>query len=184
MSITEPREMNKSACKWQGRPSRGIPTPSGYLYLTRHLPRNITLTWVSNPATDERVRTRKTGGKETQLYITMIKCSGLGGRKRHAFKINCSGRIRRRPEKEPRPRLRPCLRQSPPRPRTTTQAGGSLPRRWLPDRARARGGRVEPLDFSQGGFIFVREAIPLADPLQIHDVVRSKHGEAPPDAVM
>jgi hypothetical protein len=43
---------------------------------------------------------------------------------------------------------------------------------------------VEPLDFSQGGFIFVREAIPLADPLQIHDVVGSKHGEGPPDAVM
>jgi hypothetical protein len=50
--------------------------------------------------------------------------------------------------------------------------------------ARARGGRVEPLDFSQGGFIFVREAIPLADPLQIHDVVGSKHGEGPPDAVV
>jgi hypothetical protein len=50
--------------------------------------------------------------------------------------------------------------------------------------ARARGGRVEPLDFSQGGFIFVREAIPLADPLQIHDVVGSKHGEGPPDVVV
>jgi hypothetical protein len=35
-------------------------------------------------------------------------------------------------------------------------------------RARARSGRVEPLDFIQGGFIFVREAIPLADPLQIY----------------
>jgi hypothetical protein len=31
--------------------------------------------------------------------------------------------------------------------------------------ARARGGRVEPLDFSQGGFIFVKKAIPLANPL-------------------
>jgi hypothetical protein len=50
--------------------------------------------------------------------------------------------------------------------------------------ARARGGCVEPLDFSQGGFIFIREAIPLADPLQIHDVVGSKHGEGPPDAVV
>jgi hypothetical protein len=38
--------------------------------------KKITLTWVSNPATDERVRIRKTGGKETQPYITMIKCSG------------------------------------------------------------------------------------------------------------
>jgi hypothetical protein len=50
--------------------------------------------------------------------------------------------------------------------------------------ARARGGRVEPLDFSQGGFIFVREAIPLADPLQIHDIVGSKHDEGPPDAMV
>ena len=48
----------------------------------------------------------------------------------------------------------------------------------------ARGGRVEPLDFRQGGFIFVGVAIPLADPLQIHDIVGSKHGEGPPDAVM
>jgi hypothetical protein len=49
---------------------------------------------------------------------------------------------------------------------------------------RARGGRDEPLDFSQGGFVFVRKAIPLADPLQIHDIVGSKHGEGPPDAVV
>jgi hypothetical protein len=48
----------------------------------------------------------------------------------------------------------------------------------------ARDGHVEPLDFSQGGFIFVREAIPLADPLQIHDIVGSKHGEGPPDAMV
>jgi hypothetical protein len=44
--------------------------------------------------------------------------------------------------------------------------------------ARARGGRVEPLDFSQGGFIFVKEAIPLADPLQIHDVVEASMAKA------
>jgi hypothetical protein len=75
--------MNKGACKWQGRPSRGIPTPLGYGYLTRRLLRKIILTWVSNPATNERVRIRKTGGKETQPYITMIKCLGLGSRKRH-----------------------------------------------------------------------------------------------------
>jgi hypothetical protein len=83
ISVTEPRETNKSACKWQGRPSRGIPTPPGYGYLTRHLPRKITLTWVSNPATNERVRIRETGGKETQLYITTTKCSGLGSHERH-----------------------------------------------------------------------------------------------------
>jgi hypothetical protein len=83
ISVTGPQETNKSPCKWQGRPSQGTPTPLGYGYLTRRLPRKITLTWVSNPATDERVRICKTGGKETQPYITMIKCSGLGGHKRH-----------------------------------------------------------------------------------------------------
>jgi hypothetical protein len=76
ISVTGPQETNKSACKWQGRPSRGTPTPLGYGYLTRRLPRKITLTWVSNPTTDERVQIRKTGGKEKQPYITMIKCSG------------------------------------------------------------------------------------------------------------
>jgi hypothetical protein len=83
ISVTGPQETNKGACKWQGRPCRGIPTPLRYGYLTRRLPQKITLTWVSNPATDERFRIRKIGGKETQAYITIIKCSGLGGRKRH-----------------------------------------------------------------------------------------------------
>jgi hypothetical protein len=83
ISVTEPRETNKSACKRQGRPSRGTPTPPGYGYLTRHLPRKITLTWVSDLATDEQVWIRETGGKETQLYITTTKRSGLGGHERH-----------------------------------------------------------------------------------------------------
>jgi hypothetical protein len=83
ISVTEPREANKSACKRQGRQSRGTPTPPGYGHLTRHLPRKITLTWISDPATDEQVRIRETGGKETQLYITTTKCSRLGGRERH-----------------------------------------------------------------------------------------------------
>jgi hypothetical protein len=99
ISVTEPREMNKSACKWQGRPSRGIPTPPGYEYLTRHLLRKITLTWVSNPASGERVRTRETGGKETQLYITTTKCSDLGGHKRH---IHIQNKLLRQNQASPR----------------------------------------------------------------------------------
>jgi hypothetical protein len=83
ISVTGPHETNKGACKWQGRPSRGTPTLLGYGYLTRHLPRKMTLTWASYPATDERARKRKTEGKGAQPYITIIKCSGLGGRKRH-----------------------------------------------------------------------------------------------------
>jgi hypothetical protein len=81
--VTEPRKTNKSACKRQSRPSRGTPTPPGYGYLTRHLPQKITLTRISDSATDEQVRILKTGGKETQLYNTTTKCSGLGGRERH-----------------------------------------------------------------------------------------------------
>jgi hypothetical protein len=131
ISVTGPQETNKGACKWQGRPSRGIPTPLGYGYLTHRLPRKITLTWVSNPATDERVRICKTGGKETQPYITMIKCSGLGGRRRHTFIQN---KLLRQNQASPGEgaalRLHP--RRDLPRHRTTAQAGGSLPRRWSP----------------------------------------------------
>jgi hypothetical protein len=67
ISVAEPRETNKSACKRQGRPSRGTPTPPGYGYLTRHLSRKITLTRISDSATDEQVQILETGGKETQL---------------------------------------------------------------------------------------------------------------------
>jgi hypothetical protein len=83
ISVTEPRETNKSACKRQGRPSRGTPTTLGYGYLTRHLSRKITLTRISDSATDEQVQILETGGKETQLYNTTTKCSGLGGSERH-----------------------------------------------------------------------------------------------------
>jgi hypothetical protein len=79
----EPRETIKSACKRQGRPSRGTPTPPGYRYLTRHLSRKITLTRISDSATDEQVRILETVGKEMQLYNTTITCLGLGSRKKH-----------------------------------------------------------------------------------------------------
>jgi hypothetical protein len=65
ISVTEPRETNKSACKRQGRPSRGTPTPPGYRYLTRHLLRKITLTRISDSATDKQVLVLETRGKET-----------------------------------------------------------------------------------------------------------------------
>jgi hypothetical protein len=83
ISVAGPQEANEGACKWQGRPSRGTPTPLGYEYLTRHLPRKMTPTWRSHPATDERGRIRKMEGKGAQPYTTIIKCSGLSGRKRH-----------------------------------------------------------------------------------------------------
>jgi hypothetical protein len=83
ISVAGHQEANEGACKWQGRPSRGTPTPLGYGYLTRHLPRKMTPTWASHPATAEWRRIRKMEGKGAQLYTTIIKCSGLSGRKRH-----------------------------------------------------------------------------------------------------
>jgi hypothetical protein len=160
--------------------------PLGYGYLTRHLPQKMTPTWASHPATDERGRTRKMKGKGARLYTTIVKVFGpQRPQKTHVH------------SKETAPvELGVARRRS--------RALGFVPafgkvhpglgrrRRWedlcleggCQHYARARGGRVEPLDFSQGGFIFVREAIPLAEPLQIHDVVGSKHNEGPPDAVV
>jgi hypothetical protein len=125
-------------------------------------------------------------GKGAQLYITIIKCSGLNGRKRHICiqrKIAParSDVVRRRSRAlgfiPTLGKVRPGLGRRRRREDLCLEGG-------CQHRARAHGGRVEPLDFSQGGFIFVREAIPLADLLHIHDVVGSKHGEGPPDAVM
>jgi hypothetical protein len=79
---------SKSACKRQGRPSRGTPTPPGYRYLTRHLPRKVTLTRINDFATDEQVRILETRGKETQLYNTTTKCLGLGSHERHMHAPN------------------------------------------------------------------------------------------------
>jgi hypothetical protein len=45
--------------------------------------KKITLTRISDSATDEQVWILEMGGKETQLYNTTTKCSGLGGRERH-----------------------------------------------------------------------------------------------------
>jgi hypothetical protein len=74
--------MSKSACKRQGRPSRGTPTPPGYGYLTHHLLRKVTLARISDSATDKQVLILETTGKETQLYNTTIRCLGLGGCKK------------------------------------------------------------------------------------------------------
>jgi hypothetical protein len=79
---------NKSARKRQGRPSRGTPTPLGYRYLTRHLPRKVTLTRINDFATDEQVLILETRGKETQLYNTTTKCLGLGSHERHMHAPN------------------------------------------------------------------------------------------------
>jgi hypothetical protein len=74
--------------KRQGRPSRGIPTPPGYGYLTHHLPREATLAHTDNSVTDEEVQILETRGKETQLYNTARVCLGLSGRRKHTLQDN------------------------------------------------------------------------------------------------
>jgi hypothetical protein len=81
-------QASKSARKRQGRPSQGTPTPPGYGYLTRHLPRKVTLARISDSATDEQVWILETRGKETQLYNTTIRCLGLGGHEKHMHTPN------------------------------------------------------------------------------------------------
>jgi hypothetical protein len=78
----------RSARKRQGRPSRGIPTPPGYGYLTHHLPREATLARTDNSVTDEKVQILETRGKGTQLYNTARVCLGLGGRRKHTLQDN------------------------------------------------------------------------------------------------
>jgi hypothetical protein len=75
----------QECAKRQGRPSRGIPTPPGYRYLTHHLPREATLAHTDNSATDKKVQILETRGKETQLYNTARVCLGLGGRRKHTL---------------------------------------------------------------------------------------------------
>jgi hypothetical protein len=72
--------------KRQGRPSRGTPTPPGYL--THHLPREATLARTNISVTDKKVQILETRGKETQLYNTARVCLGLGGRRKHTLQDN------------------------------------------------------------------------------------------------
>jgi hypothetical protein len=46
---------SKRGFKWQGRPSRGTPTPPGYGYLTRRLPRKAAHARLSGSATNRQV---------------------------------------------------------------------------------------------------------------------------------
>jgi hypothetical protein len=106
------------------------------------------------------------------------------------FKTNCSGRIRHRPGEEQHPRFVSTLSAA----STLSEIRLGLGRRrkqkdfhlegGRQHRAWARDGRVKPLNFGQGSFIFVGKTVPLADPLQIHIVVGSEHGKGPPNTVM
>ena len=79
----------------QGRQSRGTPTPPGYGYLTRHLPRKVAHARISDSVTDEQVLMLETRGKK---HGFIPKCSGLSSHKEqtHVFGVTMVPRLRRR----------------------------------------------------------------------------------------
>jgi hypothetical protein len=69
-------KLSKRGLEWQGRPSRGTPTPPGYGYLTRHLPRRATHTRLSGSARRQASPNAR-NEEETQYYTRIPRCSGL-----------------------------------------------------------------------------------------------------------
>jgi hypothetical protein len=68
-------ELSKKSLGWQGRSSRGTPTPPGYRYLTRHLPHRATHTWLSSSGS--RQASPGARNEEETRYCTQIpRCSG------------------------------------------------------------------------------------------------------------
>ena len=78
----------------QGRPSRGTPTPPGYGYLTRHLPRKVAHARISDSATGEQVLMLETRGKK---HGFIPKCLGLSSHKEqtHVLGVTMVPRLRR-----------------------------------------------------------------------------------------
>jgi hypothetical protein len=71
-------KLSKRSLERQGRPSRGTPTPPGYGYLTRHLPRKATHARLSGSASRQASPSAR-NEEETQHYAQIPECSGLSG---------------------------------------------------------------------------------------------------------
>jgi hypothetical protein len=69
-------KLSKRGLKRQGRPSRGTPTPPGYGYLTRHLPRKVTHARLSGSVSRHASPSAQNEG-ETRYYTQIPRCSGL-----------------------------------------------------------------------------------------------------------
>jgi hypothetical protein len=69
-------KLSKRGPEWQGRPSRGTPTPPGYEYLTRHLSRRATHIRLSGSASRQASPSAR-NEEETRLHAQTPKCSGL-----------------------------------------------------------------------------------------------------------
>jgi hypothetical protein len=68
-------KLSKRSLEWQGRPSRGTPTPPGYGYLTRHLPHMATHTRLSGSASRQASPSAQ-NEEETRLHAQIPRCSG------------------------------------------------------------------------------------------------------------
>jgi hypothetical protein len=79
----------------QGRSSRRTPTPPGYRYLTRHLPRKVAHARISDSATDKQVLMLETRGKKHDF---IPKCSGVSSHRErtHVLGVTRVPRLRRR----------------------------------------------------------------------------------------
>jgi hypothetical protein len=73
-------KLSERSLERQGRPSRGTPTPPGYRYLTRHLPRKATHTRLSGSARRQASPSAR-NEEETRHYDQIPKCSGLSSHK-------------------------------------------------------------------------------------------------------
>jgi hypothetical protein len=69
-------KLSKRSLEWQGRPSRGTPTPPGYGYLTRHLPHKATHAWLSGSASRQASPSAR-NKEETRHHAQIPRCSGL-----------------------------------------------------------------------------------------------------------
>jgi hypothetical protein len=69
-------KLSKRSLERQGRPSLGTPTPPGYGYLTRHLPRRATHARLSGSASRQASPSARNEG-ETWYYTQIPRCSGL-----------------------------------------------------------------------------------------------------------
>jgi hypothetical protein len=69
-------KLSKRGLEWQGRPSRATPTPPGYGYLTRHLPRKATHARLSGSASRQASPSAR-NEEETRLHAQIPRCSGL-----------------------------------------------------------------------------------------------------------
>jgi hypothetical protein len=75
-------ELSKGSLERQGRSSRGTPTPPGYVYLTRHLPRRATHARLSGLASRQASPSAQ-NEEETWLHAKIPRCSGPDSHNEH-----------------------------------------------------------------------------------------------------